>query len=179
MKHEPADWDAVKNKIQQKYIEEGDCWLWNGYAPKGIPMMRYKTADGKWFAASVRKLSSIIAGRTVHEGRVCIPSCGEPLCINPEHTKILTNTDHLARISELGISGVANIRRSARISETRRAKHAKLTDEDVMQIRASSLTQRELSRIYGICQNRISMIRQGKAWKSHAATPFSGLISIG
>lgn len=179
MKHEPADWDAVKAKIQQKYIEEGDCWLWTGYAPRGIPMMRCKTEDGNWFAVSARKLAAIIAGRTVHEGRVCVPSCGEPLCINPEHTKIQTNADHLARISELGTSGTANIRRSAKISETRRAKHAKLTQEDVIQIRASNLTQRELSQIYGICQNRISMIKQGKAWKSHAATPFSGLISIG
>lgn len=179
MKYKPADWNAVKEKIQKKYIEEGDCWLWTGYAPRRIPMTRYKTSGGKWIGVSVRKLLSIIAGRTVHDGKVCVSSCGEPLCVNPAHTKILNNNDHLARVSELGVSGVANIRRAAKISETRRARHSKLTAEDVQQIRESNLTQRELSRIYGICQNRVSMIKQGKAWKNHAATPFSGLISIG
>ena len=176
MKKEPADWDDVKRRISEQYIEEGDCWIWTGHAAKGsIPMVRYKSTEGKWVSTSARKLSAMLAGRTVHDGKVCIPSCGEPLCINPEHTKILSNRDHLTRVSELGVSGVANIRRAAKISETRRAKHAKLTQEDVRQIRDSNLTQRELSRLYGICQNRISMIKQGKAWKSHTATPFSGL----
>ena len=177
MKNEPADWDDVKKRINEQHIEEGDCWIWTGHAAKGsVPMVRYKSTEGKSVSVSARKMSAIIAGRTVRDGKVCVPSCGEPLCVNPEHVKILTSNDFLSRISKIGTSGVANIRRAAKISETRRAKHAKLTQEDVQQIRESNLSQRELGKIFGICQDRVSKIKRGAAWKNHSATPFSGLI---
>jgi hypothetical protein len=45
---------------------------------------------------------------------------------------------------------------------------AKLTAEQVREIRKSTATQRELARIYGVGQPAISYVRQRKTWKQVA-----------
>lgn len=47
--------------------------------------------------------------------------------------------------------------------------NAKLTEEQVGEIRSSTATQRELARIYGVNQSNISYIRRGKTWKQVAS----------
>lgn len=42
---------------------------------------------------------------------------------------------------------------------------AKLTEADVLEIRASALSQSALAARFGVCQSRISLIRSGRSWK--------------
>jgi len=46
--------------------------------------------------------------------------------------------------------------------------NAKLTEDQVQEIRMSTATQRELARIYGVSQSAICYVRQQKTWKQVA-----------
>lgn len=58
-----------------------------------------------------------------------------------------------------------NCRFVTRQINSRNRRSTKLSPDDVREIRASNLTQRELAKAYGIGQPHISSILLNKAWK--------------
>ena len=157
-------------KIQRHVTIEGDCWEWHGCMQGSIPMMKH---DGK--VANVRRLVLIDRGVPM-TGFIATYTCGNPACVNPDHTGRSNNTQLNRRIVA-DMSSATNTLRSKRIAETMREKHAKLSQADVDQIRASDEKEKDLATRYGVSEGLIGRIRRGQTWKTFSASPFAGLFA--
>ncbi|MEB0898147.1 HNH endonuclease [Citrobacter freundii] len=90
------------------------------------------------------------------KGRVVLHMCDNPRCINPEHLVLGTQ---LENVRDMEIKGRGN-----HVSGERNGS-AKLTAEDVLEIRSSTLSNRKIASIYGLSDSYISSIRLRKKWK--------------
>ena len=83
-------------------------------------------------------------------------TCDNPQCINPDHLFLGTNYDNV--LDKLKKGRHRTIRGSAR-------SDAKLTEADILEIRASSgVSQQKLADKYGVHQVLISKIKKGERW---------------
>lgn len=158
--------------IHARCIEVGDCWEWQGAVGYGSrhPLARH---EGK--TQLVRRVAYALSGRTLKDPRgwCIVTTCDNRLCVNPEHLKQITLTEHMTRMAQTG--RMSDWARSAKIAATKRAKYAKLTEADVAHIRASNATNRELAAQYGIHTSRISGIRTGRYWRDFSS-PWGALL---
>lgn len=133
-------------------VPEAGCWLWSGaWNATGYG----KVADGR--------RSNVLAHRRAYEacigpipkGLHVLHRCDTPCCVNPAHLRLGTHEDNMADMRAkgraVGHAGASNPR-------------AKLTEDQVREIRASSLPPAELSRHYGVTLTMIRYIRTGKSW---------------
>jgi predicted XRE-type DNA-binding protein len=80
-------------------------------------------------------------------------SCDNPACVNINHLSKGTHADNVAdKVAKgRGISG-------------QRHYKAKLTDDQIREIRASDMNQYELAKLYGVSQPTVSEIQNRKVW---------------
>lgn len=91
---------------------------------------------------------------SIDEGLVLRHSCDNPNCINLEHLSLGTRQDNMNDMVE-----------RKRSSYGTRNRGSKLTEQQVLEIRDSDKTNRELSDIYGITPDSIQRIRSRIRWK--------------
>lgn len=82
----------------------------------------------------------------IPDGLLIRHKCDNPLCINVDHLQLGTQVDNM---------------RDA-IERKRFKYHAKLSDQDVEDIRTSSLGPTEIAKKYGICRTHASKLKNGK-----------------
>ena len=92
----------------------------------------------------------------VPEGLVVCHSCDVRACINLDHLFLGTQADNVADMFKKG---------RARDNVGRANPRAKLTDQDILAIRASALNQRAIARLYGVSQKLISDVKLRKSWR--------------
>lgn len=85
----------------------------------------------------VEKHGSIPAGLEIDH------LCSNTRCVNPDHLEAVTSAEN-----------------------TRRSQSAKLTVEQVREIRASSLPSRDIAGAYGVHHSTVRGIRRGESWKN-------------
>ena len=157
-------------KIQCHVTLDGECWERHGCMQGAVPMMKH---DGK--VANVRRLVLIERGVPM-TGFIATYTCGNPKCVNPEHTARSTRTQMNRRImSEMNTA--TNTLRIKRIAEVKRRTDAKLSLDDVSQIRASDEKHEDLAARYGVSKSLIGRIRRGQMWKTFSASRFAGLFA--
>ena len=131
------------------------CWEWqsgkdpNGYGRIGVdgtPMLAHRLSYE--FAHGV-KLTP--AQHVLHK-------CDNPSCVRPSH---LMMGDHAANMADKMTKG----RHVYGTSRGERHGCAKLTEADVLAIRASAETGVHLAKVYGVSTTQISDIRNRRAWK--------------
>lgn len=83
--------------------------------------------------------------------------CDNRKCVNPEHLFLGSFDDNMADMVAKG-----------RQAHGTRNMHAKLTEADVLAIRASGLKQREIAEQFGVQQSLVSMIRSKRIWRQVA-----------
>lgn len=93
------------------------------------------------------------ANGPIPDGMIIMHICDNPPCVNIDHLRLATRAENNGDASRKG--------RNAR---GRQQPRAKLTEADVLAIRASDLTQSELAVQYGVHQVRISHIKLGRGW---------------
>jgi hypothetical protein len=101
------------------------------------------------------RLSWLIAGNTIPDDKpVLRHKCRNRNCVRPEHLEVGTHAENTAdRI------------RDETVIRGRESNLAKLTDEQVLQIRERATeNQRELAREFGVAQSAISRIIGRKTW---------------
>ena len=141
-------WDKV-----DKTSSEKGCWLWtavcckNGYGHYNL--------NGKMNLAHRLTLAEHL-GRPLLQGMYSTHQCpGGPnrKCCNPAHLKEATHADNTQDMIRDGNSN-------------RGKKHpkCKLTETQVLEIRASDKTNVELAQIYNVTQSNILNIKSGKRW---------------
>lgn len=150
--------------------EVGDCLEWQGgYTGNGHPAVRHNKQN-----VLARRLAYTLAGHVIKPGHILAMKCNNPRCIDPAHVMQRTEKQHMAHMGRQGRQ--SDHLRSAKIAATKRASgQAKLTEQQVREIRASQKTNRQLAAEYGINPSRINGIRLGRMWKDFS-NPFAGLI---
>ena len=157
-------------KIQRHVTIEGDCWEWRGCMNGPIPTMKH---GGK--VANVRRLVLVDRGVPMN-GFIATYTCGNPACVNPDHTGRSTRAQMNRRIMA-DMNTATNTLRSKRIAEAKRRTDAKLSQADVDQIRTSSDTQQDLATRFGISKSIIGRIKRGEMWRTFSVSPFAGLFA--
>lgn len=92
----------------------------------------------------------------IPKGMSILHSCDNPSCYNIEHLSLGTHQDNMA---DMKLKGRATSPKGMNNYQT------SLTDDDVRAIRASSISQRKLAKLYGVSQASISSIVLRKTWR--------------
>jgi HNH endonuclease len=129
------------------------CWDWT----KSVTKWGYGhiNVNGKI------KLAHRISYEAIHPlpTHLCVlHKCDNPRCINPEHLFLGTNADNVRDKVSKG--------RQSKIGQSKGENHslAKLSNNDVLFIRASSLPQKELAVQFNTTQSNISLIKNRVKW---------------
>lgn len=129
--------------------------------------------DGK--VANVRRWVLLERGWPM-TGFIATYNCGNPRCVNPEHTARSTRTQMNRRIMA-DMNSATNTLRIKRIADVMRRTDAKLSQADVDKIRASDEKYQDLATRYGVSKSLIGKIRRGEVWRTFSASPFAGLFA--
>ena len=132
---------------------EKGCWDWTG---------NLATTGYGQFWTSGRPAFSHVASHRIYNGhdpltdeKPCVlHSCDRRVCVQPAHLHAGSLTENIAEMVARGRQAVG-----ARVGG------AKLTDDDVLEIRQSDLPQRVLARKFGVSQGTIGFIVRGETWK--------------
>ena len=155
-------------QIRKHVVEEGDCWNWTGALQScgTVPTMNYKRKVG-----AVRRFILTEQGVDLSK-RLATYTCGNPLCVNPEHVAPATRRAVQRRTTEeQGHQG--NLVRRKKLADNAR-KRAKLTPELARQVREADGPQDRIAEQFGVSQATVSVIKRGKTWKDYS-NPFAGL----
>jgi hypothetical protein len=87
--------------------------------------------------------------------------CDNPPCINPSHLFLGTQADNMRDKEQKGRGNHPQGERHGR---------AKLTEADVLMIRASALSNGALARQLGVTKKTVRRARDGRAWR-HLSNP--------
>ena len=138
---------AIQSRIEK--VASG-CWEWTGR----------RDADGYGIAWVGGKKS--VASRLAYEtyvapipvGMAVCHKCDNPPCVNPDHLFVGTTADN-----------IHDSVRKGRFSRGEKIYTAKLTEADVRDIRNSPGNLAELASKYGVHQNTIRRVINGRAWR--------------
>jgi len=154
------------DRIKDRCVMCGDCWLWRGYALHGDqPQIKI---DGK--AQSVRRVLYEAMHGPVPEGKEVARTCEHRNCVF--HAEPQSHSKVGKRVAKTGV--YANPARCAKIAATKRRDEARITWEQAQEMRGCSETLDEAAERYGISRTTVARIRRGQAWKDYS-NPFSGL----
>lgn len=129
------------------------CHVWlgalnaDGYGNIEVKGISYRAHRASWMAFR----------GPIPSGLCVCHSCDTPCCVNPDHLFLGTQRENIAdRVTKKRSNGGRNL--------GSRHPLAKLTAEQIREIRASDLKQHELAIHFGVGQAHISAIKSGKKW---------------
>jgi hypothetical protein len=143
---------AAKFYESKVALETDECIIWEYSKVKGYGQICIEKK-----MCSVHRIALILHKGNPPNGRnIALHSCHNPACFNYRHLRWGTTKENMADkiIDGTHQSGERNPR-------------AKLTKEQVNDIRESTLPQRKLANIYGVTQTNIQYIKSNKIWKLH------------
>jgi HNH endonuclease len=84
---------AVKALVERTEVNEDGCWVWTGakYTTTGYGQIRWggkRLTTHRWVYALL--VEPVPTGMVVHH------TCGNRLCVNPEHLQLMTPGEHTA-----------------------------------------------------------------------------------
>lgn len=136
------------------------CWIWGGATTQmGYPIIK----NGKRGCLFARREAARLAGMTLERAEPVTTTCGNRLCLNPEHLQKST-TQAIAKAAALRGAYSTQPRAKAIAERRRGGAGAKLTMEQAREIRASQDSGPVLAERYGVNRSLINSIRRGEAW---------------
>lgn len=144
-------------------VPETGCWLWNGYIRK----------DGYGHLRSFNK--KILAHRaswvafkgSLDTSYLVRHKCDTRCCVNPLHLELGTHQDNADDMVSRGRAAVG-------LNNAR----TKLSDEDIVAIRASSDKYRLIAETYGMALATIKRIKSGKTRPVRVIPQLSRVVSV-
>jgi hypothetical protein len=126
------------------------CWVWTrGCIPEGYGCVHI---DGSTRLA--HRLAWMVAYGPIPAGMQICHHCDNRKCVRPDHLFLGTSADNLA-----------DMRRKGRHSRGEKVNTAKLTEAQVLAIRADTRHREVIAAEYGICRTHVNAIKRGRCWK--------------
>lgn len=152
--------DRLWSKIDKRGPDE--CWNWTARpGPAGYGHVGTGGRGGRMMLAH-RAVWEEIHGPIPKDGswhgRVILHTCDNRLCCNPAHLRMGTQADNVKDMDKKG----------RRVSTPHLGEDhgmAKLTDDQVREIRASTLSHRELGRRFGVTHTMVGYIKRRQSWR--------------
>lgn len=137
-------------------LAESGCWEWIGSKRNGYGLFSRNNKT-----TSAHRVSYEAHHGLIPSGMVVRHSCDNPSCINPNHLLIGTIADNVADREARGRRDVKG----------EQIGTSKLTEAQVLEIRASSESHTEAGARLGVSKNCIWSIRSGRSWKHLISVP--------
>lgn len=126
------------------------CWLWDLQWGR----TNYGRVYWKGRPRSAHRVSYEVFRGPIPQGMTLDHTCRVRPCINPRHLEPVTSAENMSRGYRARIElGVVHV-------------HAKLTEDDVLAMRAlaGQITTRELARRYGVTRSQVWRIIHRRKW---------------
>ena len=144
----------VEDRFWEKVIKTPTCWLWrgallpNGYGQFGAQVL------GMRGSALAHRVSYYLANGTLPADLCVLHTCDNRKCVNPAHLVLGTNQDNTDDMLQKGRDKVKG----------ELHKNHKLTEAQVIAIRADTRFQKTIAKEYGISQSLVSVLKNNKRW---------------
>lgn len=142
--------------IQQKVENENGCWLWNrGKNSSGYGCVMFHGKMNLVHRLFFEHHNNVSVSKDDDIRHIC-PKMPNTLCFNPEHLLRGSRKENMQDMVRYG-----------RSQKGEKNHHSKLSNEDVLCIRAQRdmFLLRELAEMYNVDQALVSMIVNNKIWK--------------
>jgi hypothetical protein len=156
-----SDYPGVAARFDAKIDRTGQCHLWLPRSRAGGKSRAYgsfhlaKPVRRMEYAHRLEMIRKL--GRDLAPGEYVLHSCDTPLCVNPQHLRLGTQTDNMREASGRG-----------RTSRGERHTSARLTEQQVREILAllkvKGTRHQDIAERYGVSRPAISLISSGKNW---------------
>lgn len=130
----------------------GDCWLWTGSIGSARGYGQITLPGG--LSTSAHRVSWMIHNGVIPADMHVLHNCDVRICVNPAHLRLGTNEENMADRDRKG-----------RMPHGERCAAAKLTPDQVREIRASTEPVKVLAERYGIHSAHVSKVRLGRKWQ--------------
>lgn len=135
------------------------CWNWGAArTARGYG----KVADGQGGWRLAHRVMWETENGAIPEGLEVCHECDNPACINPAHLFLGSHAENMSDCKKKGRSAAPRGEENPR---------SKLTERDVLEIRASGLTAKMLAAKHGVSDTMIRSIKAKKAWRHIADAP--------
>lgn len=147
---------AKVNKFGTIHPTLGACWEWTG----SVDVSGYGYLSVNAVEIKAHRFSWSLVNGEIPDGLVILHKCDNPPCVNPDHLQLGTLLDNNLDMKNKG-----------RHQHGERHSHAKLTENDVLEILAVYIPRHPingasaLGRKYGVSREAIREIIKGKNWK--------------
>ena len=130
--------------------DEDGCWRWQGYKDSS-GYGRIYAGGGKQTGAH-RVAWSLANNMPIPDGLFVMHSCDNPSCVNPKHLSVGTHNDNMRDMTTKG--------RAYRSY----GRGSKLSAEQILEIRRSTLSEKLLGLSYGVNRATIGRILRRESW---------------
>ena len=146
------------SRFESKFSKGRRCWNWTA----GVDSKGYGVFSLKQRATAAHRLAYRIYRGRIPIGMCVLHTCDNPRCVNPSHLWIGTKAENNADRKRKG-RNAKNVKFPDRRGSLN--ERAKLTERDVLQIRASRESTVSCGARYGVSHVLISQIRRRKIWR--------------
>ena len=150
--------DMVKPGFLDKIkVMPNGCWEWQG--PIGSNKYgKMSFLGGTW---NSHRVAWMIFKGTIPDGMFLLHKCDNPPCSNPDHLFLGTHRQNMRDMTDKGRKAVT----LPPVPLGEKHYKAKLTNEQVKFIRASSLKSVELAKQFGVTASCVGYARRGQSYK--------------
>ena len=146
-------WSLVEKR------DDHECWIFTGAVLRnGYGTFKAGSRlDGTRRNVGAHRYCCEITKRRMGPGEFALHHCDNKRCVNPSHLYIGSRADNARDASERGLLG-----RGGRAGSLN--SRAKLTEAQVLEIRASTDRNADLARRFGVSNTHIGWIKSGRSW---------------
>ena len=152
-------WNEMHEFFNDKYEVVGECFLWTKALHGKTRLHSYGYTwyiNRRW---KTHRLSYELNLGPIPEGMSVLHSCDNPRCINPEHLVLGTHDDNMRHLKERGRAN----RKPVNVGDKNAS--AKLSEKQIVDIRASVESRKVLADLYGVSYSNICLIKSGRSWR--------------
>lgn len=153
-----TDFSEADQKRFWARIKKGgpdDCWEWQGaLSTKGYGLLFESAHRGRTYQA--HRVMMVLSGTPLLGKLFVLHSCDNPPCCNPAHLRVGTPKDNAQDASSRGRLGL-------RSDGEKHGRH-RLTDQQILEIRKSRESRKDLALKYGVSYGHICKIIKGHRW---------------